>query len=80
MNENNTVPENETKENYGADCCKTCGKVLENDEIAIYKRMVNRGATEYLCISCFAAYFRITEDLVREKIEHFRAMGCTLFH
>ena len=59
--------------------CKNCGKELENDEIGIYKRMVNRGATELLCIKCLAEYFKISEDLVREKIEHFRNMGCTLF-
>lgn len=59
--------------------CKNCGKELEKDEIAIYKRMVNRGATEYLCIGCMAAYFNVGEDLIREKIEHFRKMGCTLF-
>lgn len=59
--------------------CKNCGKELENDEIGIYKRMVNRGATEYLCIKCLAEYFKISEDLVREKIEHFRNMGCLLF-
>lgn len=41
--------------------------------------MVNRGATEFLCIKCLAEYFKISEDLVREKIEHFRKMGCTLF-
>ena len=61
------------------DTCKNCGKELENDEIGIYKRMVNRGATEFLCIKCLAEYFKISEDLVREKIEHFRNMGCTLF-
>lgn len=59
--------------------CKNCGRELTKDEIAIYKRMVNRGATEYLCITCFAKYFNVTEDVVREKIEHFRSCGCTLF-
>ena len=50
--------------------CKNCGKELENDEIGIYKPMVHRGATEFLCIKCLAEYFKISEDLVREKIEH----------
>ncbi len=59
--------------------CKKCGRELENDEIGIYKRMVNRGATEFLCIKCLADYFEISEDFVRSKIEHFRNMGCTLF-
>ena len=59
--------------------CKKCGAELSRDEIAIYKRMVNRGATEYLCIRCFAEYYNVTEQLVREKIEHFKRQGCTLF-
>ncbi len=59
--------------------CRNCGKELEPDEIAIYKRMVNRGAKDFLCISCFAAEFRVSEELIREKIRHFREMGCTLF-
>lgn len=62
-----------------SNCCRKCGRILTSDEIAIYKRMVNRGATDFLCISCFAAAYRVSEELIREKIEHFRAMGCTLF-
>ena len=79
MNDNNTLHSEETPSSCGYDCCKTCGRKLVNDEIALYKRMVNRGASEYLCLTCFAAYFRVTEDLLKEKIEHFREMGCTLF-
>ena len=59
--------------------CRTCGRGLTADEIGIYKRMVNRGATDFLCASCLADYFKIDESLVYDKIEHFRAMGCTLF-
>ena len=59
--------------------CRNCGRELTADEIGIYKRMVNRGATEFLCASCLANYFQISEAMVYEKIEHFRAMGCTLF-
>ncbi|MEA4833295.1 MAG: hypothetical protein VB118_11870 [Oscillospiraceae bacterium] len=59
--------------------CKKCAKELEHDEIAIYKRMVDRGASEFLCVKCMAEYFGVTEELIREKIEHFRRQGCTLF-
>ncbi len=59
--------------------CLQCGRELTADEIAIYRRMVNRGAQQYLCITCFAKKFEVSEDLIREKIEHFRAAGCTLF-
>lgn len=59
--------------------CRDCGKSLSTDEIAIYKKMVNRGATSFLCITCLSAHFDCTEDDLREKIEYFRKSGCTLF-
>ena len=62
-----------------SDCCRNCGRKLTGDEIGIYKRMVNRGATDFLCASCLSSYFHIEEAMIYEKIEHFRAMGCTLF-
>lgn len=64
---------------YKGDFCKKCGRALTHDEIAIYKRLVNRGATEYLCLTCFAKEFRVTEEQLEEKINLFRNMGCVLF-
>ena len=61
-----------------ADCFK-CGKKLHQDEVAIYKRIVNRGATEFLCAACLAEKFKVPEEMIYEKIEHFRRQGCTLF-
>ena len=61
------------------DKCGNCGRELQPDEIAIYKRLVNRGATSYLCIPCLSAHFRVDESLIREIIRHFRNQGCTLF-
>lgn len=59
--------------------CRKCGSALNPDEVAVYKKLVNRGAKEYLCIPCLSAHFRVDEALIYEKIEHFRAQGCTLF-
>ena len=59
--------------------CKQCGRALTGDEIALHKRMIHRGAKEHLCLSCMAAYFSCTEDLLREKIAYFRRIGCLLF-
>lgn len=60
-------------------CCKQCNKVLERDEIAIYLKLVNRGAEEYLCIPCLSSYFKCSETDIRARIENLKAMGCTLF-
>lgn len=59
--------------------CFQCGRTLSSDEIAVYRRLVNRAAEQCLCISCFAKEFSVTEELIRQKIRQFREMGCTLF-
>lgn len=59
--------------------CKECGKSLLFDEIAIYRRLVYRGADEFLCKECLAASFKISVAEIDKKIEHFKEIGCTLF-
>ena len=59
--------------------CVRCGAPLAKDDIAMTRKMINRGAQEFFCLSCLAARFRVPEQVLREKIREFRAMGCTLF-
>ena len=59
--------------------CTVCGRKLSRDEIALTKKLVNRGAESFFCLSCLAKKFAVSEDLLREKINQFRQMGCTLF-
>ena len=59
--------------------CITCGRPLEKDEVALTKMLINRGATQYLCIDCLAKKFEVTREDLEKKIEEFRQMGCTLF-
>ena len=59
--------------------CALCGRPLEKDEISLTKKLVNRGAESFLCLSCLAEKFGVSEELLREKIVQFRQMGCTLF-
>ena len=59
--------------------CKQCGKVLISDEIAIYRKLVSRNATEFLCRKDLSVYFGVTEEKIQEKIEQFRRQGCMLF-
>ena len=61
-----------------AECCQ-CGKALTSDEIGAYKKLVNRGAEEFLCKHCLAEKFHITPVLIDEKIRQFKQQGCTLF-
>ena len=59
--------------------CVRCGAPLVKDDIAMTRKMINRGAESFYCLSCLADHFELTEDILREKIKEFRAMGCTLF-
>ena len=61
--------------------CKSCGASLSKDEIAIYKRLVDRGAPDGDCVckSCLAARLQVPVGAIDKKIEHFKSIGCTLF-
>jgi len=61
------------------DKCAACGRELHKDEIALTKKLINRGTETFFCLSCLAAKFAVGEDLLKEKIEQFRQTGCTLF-
>ena len=59
--------------------CITCGRPLEKDEVALTRKLINRGTTQYLCIDCLAKKFEVTREDLEKKIEELRQMGCTLF-
>ena len=59
--------------------CKSCGKELTNDDIGFHKKMVNRGASEFMCIDCLCEYFGMSRQKALEMIDRFRKSGCTLF-
>ena len=59
--------------------CLVCQRPLTPDEIAVTKKLINRGATAFYCVDCLAAYFEVTTADIRERITYFRQMGCTLF-
>ena len=61
------------------DLCVTCGAKLSSDEIGLHKRLINRGATEFCCITCLSKRFGVTTEKLRSLIEHYRRSGCTLF-
>ena len=59
--------------------CKNCGRELLGDEIGLTRKMINRGATEWMCLTCLSKFFNCDEALLKRKIEEFRSMGCSLF-
>ena len=44
--------------------CYRCGRPLTTDEIGLNRKMIDRSAQRFLCKSCFAAYFGVSEEKV----------------
>ncbi|MCM1118558.1 MAG: hypothetical protein NC543_04280 [bacterium] len=61
------------------DRCRQCGRALTRDEIGLHRKLFNRAADSFLCISCSADYFGVSTELLERKIRQFKEMGCTLF-
>ena len=59
--------------------CVSCGSELSDYDVGFYKKLVNRGSTEYACIPCTCGRFRISEEKAWEMIRNFRQTGCSLF-
>ena len=59
--------------------CVSCSRKLVPDEIALTRKIINRGAQSFFCLSCLARRLDVPESALREKIIQFRRMGCTLF-
>lgn len=59
--------------------CLACGVPLTRDDVGMTKKLINRGAKQFYCIPCLAAYFGVDEAEVLRKLREFKEMGCTLF-
>ncbi len=59
--------------------CKRCGREISADEIGLHKKLCGRGSQSFCCISCLSEHFKVSEEMLEEKIEQFREMGCSLF-
>lgn len=66
-------------QNNSRQYCIKCGKTLDNDDIGATKKFINRGAEKFMCVPCLALHFNVSEELIRKKIEEYRAYGCSLF-
>ena len=59
--------------------CENCQRKLTSDEISLYFKIISRTDRKFLCLSCQADYLGCSEEFLKEKIRHFKAMGCCLF-
>jgi len=53
--------------------------MLTWDEVGLTKKLINRGATRFLCLGCLGRHFGLTIGELEEMIERFRRQGCALF-
>ena len=68
------------RENAGnPETCLSCGRPVSQDEIAVTKKLINRGAVRFYCVLCLAVYFEVKPEDILERIRYFRQTGCTLF-
>ena len=61
-----------------SDCYK-CGAHLTGDEVGLYRKTVNRQATEFLCLDCLAEHLNTERSSLQTMIERLRATGCAFF-
>ena len=60
--------------------CKRCGKLLEGDEIALYRKLIWREASEYLCLECLSKDLSSSPERLRDLIHYYRTkQKCCLF-
>lgn len=59
--------------------CTQCTATLSSDEVALHKKLVNRGATEHLCIHCLGKHFGVSVAMLEDLIVRFKKEGCALF-
>lgn len=59
--------------------CIKCGGRLTADDIGLHRKLINRGAREFMCIRCLAEKFKVSVACLEQKIEEYKEWGCTLF-
>ncbi|RIA77960.1 hypothetical protein EI71_00743 [Anaeroplasma bactoclasticum] len=61
-------------------CCICEKEKLSKNEIALSKKLISLKTDRFYCINCLADYLEVTVEELQDKIEEFKAEGCTLFN
>lgn len=60
--------------------CIACGKKnIERDTIGINQKLLGKDIKIFYCMDCLADFLECTVEDLLDKIEEFKADGCTLF-
>ena len=58
--------------------CKSCNTELKKDWIALHRKLLDKDAKEFLCISCLADTFGCEVEDLEIKIEEFKKKDASL--
>ena len=64
---------------HDPDTCVKCGAELCQLDKALHRKLVSRGATDFMCKACLAGYFGTTTEHLDELAAYYKEAGCTLF-
>lgn len=59
--------------------CRECNANISGDELGLNFKLIDRNATDFLCIKCMSAHFSCGEDALKSKIRYYKEIGCKLF-
>lgn len=59
--------------------CSVCEAELNKNIIGLNKKLLGRNIQRFLCIEHLANYLDVSVEELLEKIQEFKAQGCTLF-
>lgn len=59
--------------------CSGCDKIITSDEVALSKKLINRGTKDFFCINCLSEFFNVSQTNLENKIVYYKKFGRTLF-
>ncbi len=67
------------KSNQNIKCVSCFKDNLDNDTVALNKKLLGKKVESFYCLPCLAEYLNTTVEELLDKIEEFKEEGCTLF-
>lgn len=59
--------------------CRQCGEPIDALDVALTKKLINRGIEHFWCKKCLSMHFELSEAYLLEKAKEYQQQGCMLF-